>query len=599
MCGLGLIFHYQKRAPVDRAELDRMNACMECRGPDSSGNWVHPGPGHVGFTHRRLAILDLSASGHQPMTRDDPTRVLTYNGEIYNYPELRTQLENDGFVFESDSDTEALLYLYKAYGRAMVDHLRGMFAFAIWDDANQGLFMARDPYGIKPLYYADDGTTFRAASQVKALVETGAVDTAPEPAGHAGFFLWGHVPDPYTMYRGIRAVPAGSTLWVGPDGREDPTTYLTPERILAQSAAHASRNGTAGSGMRDTVREALLDSIDAHLLADVDVGLFLSAGRDSATLLALASERVSDIRCVTLGFREFEGTENDEVPLARALARRYGAQHDVVWISRTDFADAHDALFEAMDQPSIDGVNSFFVSRAAAQSGLKVTLSGLGGDELFGGYPSFNQIPRLVGYVSSIPAYKSIGRGFRDLLHGHLAGWTSPKAAGLLEYGGSVEDAYLLRRGLYMPWELPTVMDPDLAHAGLDALALPERLQATTDRIDTRYRKVAALETAWYMRHQLLRDTDWASMAHSLEVRVPLVDVDLLRALAPHVSEGLGKSVMAETPRRALPDAVLNRPKTGFSVPVRDWMLSHRPDLSARRLRGWATYVYDRYWNGS
>jgi asparagine synthase (glutamine-hydrolysing) len=610
MCGIAATFQYDSRSPVDRENLVAMRDCMAARGPDASGLWTSD-DGRVGLAHRRLSIIDLSERGAQPMTDTGSSAGVSvaekarfrivFNGEIYNYQALRERLETKGRSFFSDSDTEVLLHLYAEEGEAMVEDLRGMYAFALWDAEREGLFLARDPYGIKPLYLADTGSSFHAASQVRALRDADGVDTRTNPAGHVGFFLWGSVPEPHTLYRGIRALPAGHTLWVDSVGPREPKDFALVSNALRRADRETPpvTNG-AGNGTGDpqtVLRDALLDTVEHHLVADVDVGLFLSAGLDSATLAALATEKTDRLRTLTLGFEEFRGTPKDEVPGAERLADRYGTQHETIWITQQDFADAHDNLFAAMDQPSIDGANSYFVSRAARQAGLKVALSGLGGDELFGGYPSFSEIPRLVSALGPIPGVSTLGRGLRAVAAPVVERVTSPKYAGLLEYGDSYAGAYLLRRGLYMPWELPEVLDPDLAREGWQALEPLARLKDTTDRIGDEHLSVTALESTHYMRNQLLRDTDWTSMAHSLEVRTPLVDWVLLRRLAPLIAEhGLTKQDMARTPKHVLPNDLINRPKSGFVVPVREWLLADRPEYDdTRGLRGWAQYVHSQF----
>ena len=592
MCGLAATFHYSGRQSVKRSSLVSVRDCMTSRGPDASGLWIDEEQ-QVGLAHRRLSIIDLSPRGAQPMQNGTGTLRVIFNGEIYNYRALRRRLEGKGYAFQSNSDTEVLLHLYSEHGRDLVQHLRGMYAFALWDARQRGLFLARDPYGIKPLYVADDGHTFRAASQVKALVASGAVDTSPNPAGQVGFFLWGHVPEPHTLYRGIRALPAGHTLWVDRKGVETPRPFTNLNATLRRAEGQENGHGPPNEALRKHLR----DSIAHHLIADVDVGLFLSAGRDSATLTALASEDQAQLRTVTLGFEEFRGTPEDEVPGAEQLAQRYGTDHQTIWVRQQDFAEAHDDLLAAMDQPTIDGVNSYFVSRAAREAGLKVALSGVGGDELFGGYPSFREIPRLVNTVGSIPGAAMIGRGVRAVSAPVVKHMTSPKYAGVLEYGTETAGAYLLRRGLYMPWELPDVLDPDLVREGWRALQPLVHLRRTARDLQDDHLRVTALESAWYMRNQLLRDTDWASMAHSLEVRTPLVDWTLLQNVAPLIRHHhLTKDDMARTPSVGLPETLLTRPKSGFTIPVRDWLLADRPDLSeARGYRGWARYIYDQF----
>jgi asparagine synthase (glutamine-hydrolysing) len=329
-------------------------------------------------------------------------------------------------------------------------------------------------------------------------------------------------------------------------------------------------------------------------LADVPVGVFLSSGLDSTTLAALVAESGAELRSVTLGFEEYRGTAHDEVPLAELVAQRYGARHETVWVKREDFRARLPALLDAMDQPSLDGVNSYFVSLAAARVGLKVALSGLGGDEVFGGYPSFQEIPRAVRRLRWLTWVPGLGRAFRFVSASLLRRFTSPKYASLLEYGGRYAGAYLLRRGLFMPWELPRFLDGEMVRQGWEALRPLARLDDTLSGLRDARRRVAALEMTWYMRNQLLRDTDWASMAHSLEVRVPLVDVEVLRAVAPHFSDPPppSKLLLAQCPSQPLPDALLRRPKTGFTVPVRDWLRGDAAAPGERGLRGWARFVH-------
>ena len=594
MCGIAATFCYGG-GRVDRDALFRSRACMEARGPDAAGYWEHD-DGHIGLAHRRLSIIDLTDRGAQPMANADGSLQVIFNGEIYNYQSLRDHLEAQGYRFQSDSDTEVLLHLYAEHGRNLVERLRGMYAFALYDDARQGLLMARDPYGIKPLYYGDDGGAVHLASQVQALRAHGALDTRSHPAGHVGFFLWGHVPEPHTLYKGIQALPAGHTCWVDTKaGAEPPREFASVSGALRRAEQRTNGRRAHDEDPTAALRDALLDSVRHHLIADVDVGLFLSAGLDSATLTALASEVHDQVKTVTLGFEEFRGTNKNEVPGAERIAERYGTDHETVWVTRDDFAAAHDDLLDAMDQPSIDGANSYFVSRAARKAGLKVALSGLGGDELFGGYPSFSQIPRLVSTIGAVPGAATIGKGLRAVAAPVVERMTSPKYAGIFEYGGDYSGAYLLRRGLYMPWELPKVLDPDLVKEGWESLQPRLRLEQTTRGLQNEHLRVTALESTWYMRNQLLRDTDWASMAHSLEVRTPLVDWTLLSDVAPLVDRhGLTKQDMARTPGRGLPSDLLNRPKSGFTVPVREWLLADRPEYEeARGLRGWAQYVYE------
>lgn len=591
MCGIAGIFAYSDAAPpVNREELLRVRDAMLDRGPDGAGLWFTADQ-RLGLAHRRLAIIDLTNSGAQPMASDDGRMCVTFNGEIYNYRELRRELEGRGYRFRSNSDTEVLLHLYADRGEEMVHALRGMYAFAIWDAPAQSLFLARDPFGIKPLYYADDGSTLRFASQVKALVKGGAVDTAPEPAGSVGFLVWGCVPEPYTLYRGIVALAPGSYMRVVRDRRASVTAYFHIGAELRRAEEAPSSNAAEA---REILRAALADSVKSHLVSDVPVGLFLSAGVDSSVLAGLAVEQAgSEVKAVTLGFPTYRGTPRDEVPVAEQVARKYRIHHDVHWIDREDFDTELDRILAVMDQPSTDGVNTYFVSRAASRAGIKVAFSGLGGDELFGGYPSFTQVPRLVRRLSFSRCLPGIGPLTRLLCAPFLPLLASPKYASLFEYGGTYAGAYLLRRALFLPWEVTSILDPVTVATGLEKLQITEQLELLTGGLREPRTRIAALEIGWYMRNQLLRDADWAGMAHSLEIRVPLVDVHLFRALAPLVAaHGPTKRDFAGVLTSPLPDQVLSRPKTGFVTPVSEWISSiSEIGHGTRGLRGWARRV--------
>ena len=594
MCGIAGIFAYSASAlSANRDELTAIRDRMQTRGPDGFGEWFSDNQ-RVALGHRRLSIIDLSDRAAQPMQTADGRYVISFNGEIYNYRELRQALEAKQHVFRTESDTEVLLQLYAEKGADMLHDLRGMFAFAIWDNNENSLFIARDAFGIKPLYIANDGKTFRFASQVKALLR-GDVDRAPEPAGHVGFLLWGSVPEPYTLYKSIRALPPGHSMLVSEKGAELPKAFCRVSDVLAH-ASHSVVNGDRQTALRE-IANAIHDSVIAHQVADVQVGVFLSSGIDSCLIAATAAERGANSHTITLGFKEFAGTPDDEVPLAEEIARTLGSSHHTMMTSREDFENEREKLLAAMDQPSIDGVNTWFVARAAAQLNIKVALSGLGGDELFASYPSFKQIPAMLRYGKPFRAMPVIGQAFRKISSPIISMLSSPKYAGLIEYSNSAGAAYLLRRSLYAPWELEKYLDPEFVRQGLEELKTRERLDATTNNISNDRLSVSALEMNWYMRNQLLRDADWAGMAQSLEIRVPLLDLDLLRKAAPWFAAypDISKSEIAAVAAPRLPASVLNRPKTGFSVPVREWIKPEGTSIQQRGLRGWAQYVHQRF----
>jgi asparagine synthase (glutamine-hydrolysing) len=446
--------------------------------------------------------------------------------------------------------------------------------------------IARDPYGIKPLYYADDGSVVRVASQVKALVAGGHVVESPEPAGWVGFLLFGSVPEPYTIYRSVRAVPAGSVVWADSRGVGDPKRYFS----VAETYRHAEAAPTHHDAreLQLEVREALLDSVKHHLVADVPVGAFLSAGVDSGSLVGLMRDAGQEsIQTITLTFDEFRNTQQDEAPGANQIAGLYGTTHTNRIVTEREFQDDLPRILAAMDQPTVDGINTWFVTKAAGEIGLKVAISGLGGDELLGGYSSFRDIPRCVRLMRLPSRIPFLGDAFRTVASSLSTVYPklSPKSAGLIKYGGDYPGAYLLRRAVFMPWELRKVLDADMVREGLARLSPLLGDEGAVTPPKSPFAKVASMEAAHYMRNQLLRDTDWASMAHSLEVRVPLVDAMLLARTAPLMvgSTGVdGKALLGRSPSCALPESLIRREKTGFATPVAQW-LQRTPPLNASR----------------
>ncbi|MBF0502963.1 MAG: asparagine synthase (glutamine-hydrolyzing) [Candidatus Riflebacteria bacterium] len=602
MCGIAGIFNYKAGAskPVDRAELLRIREAMFSRGPDQGGLWLSQ-DGCLGLANRRLAIQDLSDAGSQPMVSANGRLRVVFNGEIYNYPEIRARLLTRGVSLHSTCDTEILLHLWEEKGARMLDDLRGMYAFAIYDEINRGLFLARDPFGIKPLYYSDDGATIRFASQVKALIAGGAIDQSLEPAGRVGFFILGYVPAPFTLYKAVMNLPAGSRLWIPFGGRTGPIEeFCSIPKVLAEAEAAPWRGSLRAQ--EETLHDALSESVRLHLISDVRLGIFLSSGLDSSAITGLSCEHSpGNVATFTLGFEEFRGTENDETAMSGKTAALFRTDHSSRFVGPSSFEECYNHLLASMDQPTIDGANTYFVSKMAKAANMTVALSGLGGDEMFGTYPSFSTVPRLVSLFSSAKKLASLGRFARELIAPFIGHLTSPKYAGLFEYGGSWGGAYLLRRGLFMPWELCDLLDPETVREGWERLDLVARLDATVAPVIKPRLKVSALEMCWYMRGMLLRDADWAGMAHSQEIRVPFVDITLLRKVAPMLAAPCPprKRMLGRLLNPPLPAQLLYRRKTGFSVPIRDWLLKkYGAGMGERGLRSWARLI-DQIFTGA
>ena len=386
MCGVAGAFAFGPGAePINRDIILRLNDLQRRRGPDGAGLWSSD-DNRVVLGHRRLAIIDTGSSGAQPMSDATGRWVISFNGEIYNYRALRQELERLGRVFHTNSDTEVLINAVAQWGEAALRKLRGMYAFALWDSLERELWLARDPYGIKPLYVAANEGTIWFASQARPLALCAPVDTRRDAAALTGFYLWGHVPEPFSWWAGVRMFPAGHVQRIrAGQALTNPVAFARVQDSYLSRAAKPLAPGE--------LRALMLNSVRHHMVSDVPVGVFLSAGIDSNVIAALAAELGTELRTVTLAFEEYAGTPDDEAPLAEAAAKLLRSDHVTVRIGRREFEALLDDFLGCMDQPTIDGLNTYLISRAAAQQGLKVALSGLGGDELFGGYPSFRQIP--------------------------------------------------------------------------------------------------------------------------------------------------------------------------------------------------------------
>ncbi|UXI66387.1 asparagine synthase (glutamine-hydrolyzing) [Tahibacter amnicola] len=600
MCGLAVLLTWPGRRDSDAmtSVVRRMCESLRPRGPDGEGFWQDPLSG-VCLGHRRLSIIDLDARASQPMVSGCGQFAIVYNGELYNYETLRQELIRRGVRLRTNSDTEVLLELFVRDGEAMLSRLRGMFAIAIWDAGRRRLFLARDPYGIKPLYYASTEDGLLVASQVRAIIASGKVDREGCPQGQASFWMLGSVAEPYTWFRAVRALPAGHFGYATARGGLAVQSFWNIGGSWNQLPDSASATPLCAAR---SVRQAVTRSVSAHMVADVPVGILLSGGVDSSCLAAVM-QQVGTAACgITLQFAEFLGRPEDESARAAEVAGVYGIRHVIRRVDRAEFERDLPALLVAMDQPSIDGVNTWYATKAAAENGLKVVLSGVGADELFQGYSLFREVPGLVSAwraVERIPGAAALAE-WLGKRQSRRSG--NPRWALLPRVAHDLRGAWFVRRSVFAPGELAQLLPRHLADADhcvdpigwVAALAGP---LAACPRL-----AVGQLESMAYLRNQLLRDSDWASMSHGVELRTPFVDAVLLRELQPLLaafSGSRGKRYLAQTPVRPLPSCVWRRRKTGFCIPVEQWLgaMDANARASGGGLRGWARWVaasYDR-----
>jgi asparagine synthase (glutamine-hydrolysing) len=588
MCGIAGLFSVDR--PVDAAMIRSMLRMLDAqihRGPDDwavlvpedslrdpavrtlaatfDSDRIRTYPGRPGVPGavlgaRRLSILDLSPRARIPMGSADRRLWITYNGEIYNFAELRAELVRRGHVFRSDGDTEVILHGYAEWGAEVVQHLRGMFGLAILDARNEDqprMFIARDRFGIKPVYWARAGGIFQVASEVRGLMAAGLMPNEPEPRGYHGFLVHGSVPAPWTTVRDVFSLPAGHTMSV------DDGTYSFSRQVRYWSIQRGNEQLSDAEAVEQT--RVLLDaSVREHLVSDVPVGVFLSGGMDSAAITALAARQLPHpVTTLTVTFDESEYSEGDA---AAAFAHRHGTKHVDVRVRSRDFIAEIPAILAAMDQPSVDGVNTYFIAKAARQAGLTVLLSGLGGDEVFWGYDGFRRGPRLAR-LAALP-----GARLAASLIGRLGRGRLEKAAFLTDSG--VIGVYLLIRGLFSPRRAARLLG-----AGQLPRALMDPGSGPLDA--ARY---GEMEMAFYLQNQLLRDTDVFGMAHSLEVRVPFLDHRLVEHVARLPARlklhRQGNKPLLAAAAEGLIDETVGRPKRGFTFPFEHWMHEARADLA-------------------
>jgi asparagine synthase (glutamine-hydrolysing) len=554
MCGIAGFVRREVAADLCPS-LERMHQAIGHRGPDDRGVWRSPG-GHALYAHTRLSILDPSPAGHQPMQIDDGRYTITYNGEIFNFAALRESLLQSGVPFRSNSDTEVLLRLYQSHGPSFVERLRGMFAFAIWDERERTCFLARDRFGIKPLYYHEAGGVLAFASEVRALVASRIVPASIDPQAVFEYFRTGSVPEPLSLIKGVRALEAAHHMtWR--DGEATLVRYWDVE---------FPEHGPSSSPVAAT-REALIDSIRHHFVSDVPVGVFLSGGMDSTAIVALAATtQQARLRTFSL---TFPGSALDEGPEARRTAELFGTDHHEWPVDASTARGLVADFLAAADQPSIDGFNTFTVSRLAKQHDTKVVLSGLGGDELFGGYPSFREVPRLAKWGHRARLAGPLGPA-AAWLAGEVGGARLKRAHDLITPVENLQNAYSVFRGIYTRREALALTEHFVG--GSDEVVEPVSPGCVID--PTPEDTISRLELTRYMRNQLLRDTDMMSMAWGVELRVPFLDSRLFATVA-----GIPAATRLESGKALLlravpeiPEWVANRPKRGFLFPMAEWL---------------------------
>ncbi|MGH7680496.1 MAG: asparagine synthase (glutamine-hydrolyzing) [Candidatus Eiseniibacteriota bacterium] len=565
MCGIAGIYHLNPGESPSADVLERMTTAISHRGPDDGSIYID---GQVGLGHRRLSIIDVSG-GHQPIFNDDRTKAIIYNGEIYNYQPLRRQLEKKGWTFRTQSDTEVILRAYEEYGETCVEHLRGMFALAIWDAPAKRLFLARDRVGIKPLYYFWNGRVLLFGSEIKAILEHPAATRTLDPLAIDEFLSFTYVPAPRSIFKDIRKLRPGYTLSVGPDGlkeREYWDLRFEPDESLSES------------DWSERLIEVLRESVAVHLMSEVPLGAFLSGGIDSTAVVGLMAGLMDKpVSTASIGFK---AAGFDELPYARIAAQRFhtDAYEKIV---EADAAKILDTLMWHYDEPFADSsmIPTYYVSGVARER-VTVCLSGDGGDENFAGYRRYrfdtfeNRVRDVVPAAVRRALFGSIGRVYpkADWLPRYFRAKTLMTNLSL-----GPEEAYYrsvsffgrqMKKPLYGSWLRESVGDHDPFSV----------LKTYFDRAKgwDPLSRIQYVDIKTYLVDDILTKVDRASMAHSLEVRVPILDHQVMEFAARiparlQLKGGEGKYILKRALRDVLPEEIMNRPKMGFAIPITGW----------------------------
>ena len=530
------------------------NMCMlqQHGGPDDEGQYANAGC-HLVFGHRRLSIIDTSSAGHQPMLYEQGRFVISYNGELYNYLQLQAELKQLGVQFTTQSDTEVILAAYAAWGTAALERFNGMFAFAIWDNATNDLLLARDAAGIKPLYYAHTKEGLAFASEVRALKIIPYLQT-PNDDWPVYLMAYGHLPEPVTTLKYVAPLEKGTFI-----------KYNTVTGNIISKGTFSRFKYVEKIDQKDLVlnliRHVLEKVVKRHLISDAPIGVFLSGGLDSSIIALLANKHQAKLNTISIYFDDKQYSEKKYQDI---LQQQLSCSHQQYLLNENDFHTFLPSIVNAMDLPCCDGINTWFISRYAKESGLKAVLSGIGGDELFGGYPSFKRIKTAL-QLEKLPN--------NVLRAGRFSGSKKFRRLAYLSIKGPV-GRYLFLRGQFVPCDIAKILNTDEAAVWK---ILEEQPQLPNIDYLTAPNQASWLETNMYMQNQLLRDADVMSMAHGLEIRVPFLDRDFMQ-LALKIksnikySGNLGKQLLIDSFKDELPEMIWDRPKMGFSFPFKEWL---------------------------
>ena len=597
MCGITGIYNYLEKPINSRSIIEKIVKIQNTRGPDDRGIWQSECK-KICFGHNRLSIIDLSANAKQPFISKDKNFVITFNGEIYNYKEIKKELISNKVYFKSDSDTEVIIEAYKYWGLDFLTKLRGMFAFALWDSSEKKMILARDPFGIKPLYYTKKNSVYYFASEAKSLLSIKDISSSKSDAGIVSYYLWGNIQEPFTLYKDIKSIERGACKILYEDGKDENFAFADIKKTIVDSNALNFKNESdAIYYLKDIIQE----TVKYHQVSDIPVTFLLSSGIDSNVLLASINDNEKkNCSALTLDFDNKE-IEN-ETFLAQKSASLNKITHHVGKISDDEIKRLTDFFYTKMDLPTNDGLNNFLVSYIAKKKGSKVIISGMGGDEFFFGYPSFKRIPKLNNLLNFFPNSKLINSFFINIVYPFLKKKIlNTKYSGIYEYGKNLQSSFLLQRSLFLPHEIKEFLTPETFESGFNELNILENMNNDIEGIQEKKLALMYLEIKYYLCSKLLRDSDWASMSHSVEMRTPLVDWFFFKKLLPLLKSNINinKKTLLKCVDGKVPKELHYRKKSGFQAPHSTYLnkLSSAKKIYSHPIKDWSIFSYNKYLN--
>ncbi len=586
MCGISGIINLNDSSINDEVNINKMNNRLISRGPDAKNIWYSQNKKII-FGHTRLSIIDPSTISNQPFFDNELNIVITYNGELYNYKELKKKLINFGYNFKTDSDTEVIIKLYHHYQDDMFYEMIGMFSFCLYDVKKNIVLAARDHYGIKPFYYSFCADKFTFSSQVKSIIECDYIPKDKSPIGACSFLINGSVLEPYTMYKNIYALEPGKFIKIK-DGNIFKQSYYDLLDNILEIKEDASKY------INDEIDliSSLKRTTERHLVSDVPIILFLSSGVDSTSILNSMSNSMSNkINTLTLGFDVYKDTKFDEINLAKQISSNFNTNSKFIYQGKDTFNKHKNNIIYNMDQPSIDGINTYLISNIAKKLGYKVAISGIGGDELFSGYPTFRQVPKMKKIYEYTYFLKNVSNIYYKFSKQFLKKLNLEKLAYFYKFSSSYMGAYTLRRSLFSIDEISNILPIELVKEGLEefnqSLIDKDKLNSIKDETT----KITFLEFDNYLKNQLLKDADWAGMANSIEIRTPFVDKEFINnILKLKMKKNLKKVDLIDTLNPTTRKILLNKRKLGFLIPVADWINSDE-----NTYHSWAKRIISNY----